>query len=47
MTLEELAPRKANWDLKQDYGRRTEALQRQYERACTELIRTAPRGPAD
>jgi hypothetical protein len=40
VTLEELAPKKANWDLKQDYERRTAALQRDFDRACVELIRT-------
>lgn len=38
--LEDLAPKKANWDLRQDYERRTAPLQKQYERACAELIRT-------
>lgn len=40
VTLEELAPKKANWDLKQDYERRTTTLQREFDRACVELIRT-------
>lgn len=40
VTLEDLAPRKATWDLKEDYEKRTATLQKQYERACAELIRT-------
>ena len=40
VTLEDLAPRKVTWDLKEDYAKRTAALQKQYERACAELIRT-------
>lgn len=40
VSLEELAPKRANWDLKQDYERRTASLQRDFDRACVELIRT-------
>ena len=40
VTLDELAPKKANWDLRQDYERRAAGLEKEYERACVELIRT-------
>lgn len=40
VTLDELAPKKANWDLRQDYERRTAGLDKEYERACVELIRS-------
>ncbi len=39
VTLDELAPRRANADLKQDYERRTESLRKAHELACIELIR--------
>lgn len=39
VTLEELAPKRVNWDLKQDYERRTGSLQKEFDRACVELIR--------
>lgn len=41
ITLEALAPKKPNWDLKEEYERRAEALRKQYDRACVELIRTS------
>lgn len=38
VTLEDLAPQRATWDLKQDYETRTANLRKSYDRACAELI---------
>lgn len=39
VTLESLAPKRPNWDLKEDWERRYAPLQKEYDRACVTLTR--------
>lgn len=38
VTLDDLAPKRPNWDLKEDLQKRSAPLKKEYDRACIELI---------